>query len=36
MAKELPLAAKADPRQFVEDSVLKELDADGFIAGLYR
>jgi len=36
MAKEFPLAAKADPRQFVDDSVLKELDADGFIAGLYR
>ncbi len=36
MAKGLPLAAKADPRQFVDDSLLKELDAEGFITALYR
>lgn len=36
MARQLPPAATADPRQFVDDRFIKELDESGFIASLYK
>jgi hypothetical protein len=35
MSKELPEAADADPRRFVEDLYVRELDESGFIDSLY-
>jgi hypothetical protein len=35
MSKELPEAADADPRRFVEDRYVRELDESGFIDSLY-
>lgn len=35
-AKKRPEAAKADPSSFVDQSFVKELEASGFIAALYR
>lgn len=35
MSKQLPEAATADPRQFVEDHFVRELDESGFITSLY-
>lgn len=36
IAKQLPEAATADPRQFVDDRFLRELEESGFIASLYE
>jgi ABC-type nitrate/sulfonate/bicarbonate transport system substrate-binding protein len=35
MARELPRAATADPREFVDDRILRELEASGFVKKLY-
>ena len=35
MSRELPAAATADPRQFVDDRFIRELEQIGFIASLY-
>lgn len=34
MSKELPAAATADPRQFVDDRFIRELEEGGFITSL--
>jgi len=34
--KDNPKAKSADPKSFVDDSLLKEIDASGFIKGLYQ
>jgi len=36
MSRELPLAATADPRQFVDDRFIKELEKEGFVEELYK
>ena len=36
MSRQLPEAATADPRQFVDDSFIRELEESGFISSLYR
>jgi ABC-type nitrate/sulfonate/bicarbonate transport system substrate-binding protein len=36
LAKDNPRAANADPRAFIDGSLVKELDDNGFIASLYR
>lgn len=36
MSRQLPEAATADPRQFVDDSFIRELEEGGFISSLYR
>ncbi len=35
MSRQLPEAATADPRQFVDDSFIRELEESGFISSLY-
>ena len=35
LAKDLPKAKDADPRDFVDLSIVKEIEASGFIAGVY-
>jgi ABC-type taurine transport system substrate-binding protein len=35
MAKDLPAAATADPHDFIEDRILREIEQSGFIASLY-
>jgi hypothetical protein len=35
VAKDNPKARTADPRMFVDDSLLREIDASGFVKGLY-
>jgi NitT/TauT family transport system substrate-binding protein len=35
VAKDNPKAKTADPRMFVDDSLLREIDASGFVKGLY-
>jgi hypothetical protein len=35
MARDLPLAAGADPADFVDDRFVREIDESGFIASLY-
>ena len=35
MSRESPAAATADPKQFVDDRVVRELEQEGFIASLY-
>lgn len=35
MSRKLPEAANADPRRFVDDRIIRELDASGFIDSLY-
>ncbi len=35
LAKDLPKAKDADPRDFVDLSIVRELEASGFIAGVY-
>jgi hypothetical protein len=35
MSRDLPQATDADPRQFVDDRFLRELDESGFISSLY-
>jgi NitT/TauT family transport system substrate-binding protein len=36
VAKDNPKAKGADPKSFVDDSLLREIDASGFIKGLYQ
>ncbi|MBI3065032.1 MAG: hypothetical protein HYY82_08840, partial [Deltaproteobacteria bacterium] len=36
ISSENPAAKDADPRSFVDSSILKELDAKGFIKALYE
>jgi NitT/TauT family transport system substrate-binding protein len=36
LAKDNPRAANADPKAFIDGSLVKELDDNGFIASLYR
>jgi len=36
MSKELPAAAAADPKQFVDDQFIRELQEEGFIAAVYE
>jgi ABC-type nitrate/sulfonate/bicarbonate transport system substrate-binding protein len=35
LAKDLPKAKDADPRDFIDNSVLKEIEASGFIESVY-
>jgi hypothetical protein len=35
LAKDNPRAANADPKAFIDGSLVKELDGSGFIAKLY-
>jgi hypothetical protein len=34
--KDNPKAKNVDPKAFVDDSLLKEIDASGFVKGLYQ
>lgn len=36
MSRELPQAATGDPRRFIDDRFIRELDEAGFISSLYR
>jgi ABC-type nitrate/sulfonate/bicarbonate transport system substrate-binding protein len=36
LAKEYPKATEADPKAFIDDSIVKNLDQSGFIQNLYR
>ena len=35
LAQENPKARTADPNSFIDNSIIKELEASGFISGLY-
>ena len=35
LAKDLPKAKDADPRDFIDNSLLKEIEASGFIESVY-
>jgi hypothetical protein len=35
LVKDLPKAKDADPRDFIDNSVLKEIEASGFIESVY-
>jgi len=35
MSREFPAAAAADPKQFIDDRVIRELEQEGFIASVY-
>jgi hypothetical protein len=35
LAKDLPKAKDADPRDFIDNSVLKEIEASGYIEKVY-
>jgi hypothetical protein len=35
MAKDLPKAKDADPKDFIDNSVLKEIEASGYIEAVY-
>jgi hypothetical protein len=36
LAEEYPRAKEADPKTFIDDSIVKNLDKSGFIENLYR
>ena len=36
MSRQLPAAATADPRRFVDDRLIRELDESGFVSSLYK
>jgi hypothetical protein len=35
LAKDLPKAKDADPKDFIDNSVLKEIEASGYIEAVY-
>jgi len=35
LAKDLPKARDADPRDFIDNSIVKEIEASGFIEAIY-
>ena len=35
LAKDIPKAKDADPRDFIDNSVLKEIEASGYIESVY-
>jgi hypothetical protein len=35
LAKDLPKAKEADPNDFIENSILKEIEATGYIESVY-
>ena len=35
LAKDLPKAKDADPRDFIDNSVVKEIEASGYIENVY-
>jgi hypothetical protein len=36
LEKDNPKAKGADPKSFVDDSLLREIDTSGFVKGLYQ